>query len=821
MTQLPSFGTLAAVSFVFLTVAAPLPCVVQAETVEPEKIEKSLEQATQADQFEAALTQCLAGIEADSEQAEYYRLQAQALRALGRIDEIPEAIGSAIEMHPRNVDLLLQRAIAWKQLDRIDEMKQDCERLTRLGNGLGFQLQAQAAKANGERLKTIFFYTRLLETFPGASEAAEWKLERATALVALNVLDWASSDLRASIEVSDGPLKQLLMGELHARAKRWEMAEASLANFKSMNNEHYVGEVRRLNVLMDMAEFKKVAIFLEEYEQKYQGTDQLVHVAEIRSAFDKRMSLKAEMEQAALENHRPSGSETYEELAAEQDRLKELIASSDPSLALELKELTLRRGQHAMYQNEPDYVGSMLDILSSNQARFSRAGVMFTSTETAQRDTLLAWSQLKSNEYGEAEATIKKAIASDDQLGDAHRVAASIYYLTNQFEPALVAANQAVQIDPMNSINVGYRGLIQCDIGNFREALADINEANRLAPDNDWVTQLLQRVSEKIGVVEAAILYQGQSLTGDYTDHLLERCELFLAGGLAQFALLDAMEYAKSVEEADTAAVNGIIARAASLWYEQTLQFDNGGPTTEQFVNACRQAQASSPENTLFAFLLSEALRYQGEDGLAIDAAERTVELGGVFPIVLHQLASLYLHVGAFESARAANERLQAIDAQDEQSKSLQKDMASIMMLAEDLKTTLENADFQTETGTAVGKMLAGPEATRRVFDERFATRLDGVYRDLRKQIATVEPAGAERRLQLGWVRSSDLLSQDPTTFDFDEQLASLAGRLRSDQAIFFNAKFFTPGTVSGPTFGYFLRTDQGWRLLPKPWLAE
>lgn len=821
MIQKTSYGVRAVPILALIITSAAFPCIVHAQAPDPDPIEQAISRATEPSQIEEALNQCLAGIQSDPQEADYYQLQAQALRALDRISEIPAALDSAIALLPRNETLVLQRAIALKQLKRFDEMIRDCERLANLGDGLGFQLQAQVAEANGERLKTVFFYTRMIETYPESAELPNWKFERASALVSINVLDWASGDLQASIAAEDGPLKQLLLGELFARAEQWEKAEAALATFKSMTDQHHVGDVRRLNVLMDMDEFDKVAFLLGEYEQKYKETDKLPYVAEIRQAFDERMKLQEQIKRDALKHHRPSGAETYEELAAEQARLKELVGSSDTSILAELKQLTLRRAHHALYNNQPGYVQSMLQILMDNEANFAQADVKLTSAEQAQQTTLLAWTEMKAKEYSAAEASIKEAIAADSQNADAHRVAASIYYMTDQYEPALAAANQAVQLDPMNSINVGYRGLIHTDMGNLRSALQDINEANRLDPNNDWVTQLLYRVCNEVGVPEAAIMYQGQLLVGDYTESLLERCELFLDGGLAQFAILDAIEYSNSVENADPELVNDIIARGASMWFEQTMQFDNGGPSTEQFINACEQAEAASPQNSLYPFLHSKALRYQGEDELAIKAAQQTVALGGAIPIVLHHLASLQLQVGDFEAAQLTNQNLQAIKAEDEEAKSLQEDMAMILTLADDLRKALEQANFKTETGTAIGTMLAGPETTGRVFDSSFASRLDGAYVELREQLKTVKSAGEDRQLRLEWVRAADLKSQDPTVFGFDDQLAEKAGHIQSDRGVFFTAKFWTPGTVSGPSFAYFVRTDSGWHLLPKPWLAN
>ena len=240
--------------------------------------------------FAAAVSACEAALQAKPNDVELTRLHAQALRGMNRVAAIPAALSPAIEAHPRASSLILQRAIAYKQLDKLREMTADCLRLNQLGEGLGFVLLAQAYESKGETLEAVRCYTRLMETYPEADDLADWQFSRSQLLTELNLLDWAMVDVQASIKASPGPLKTLLLGELLARRKQWEQAEAALKQFNTMTDQHYVGEVRRLNVLVSMDELDKVAFLLQQYEQKYQGTDKLKHVADIRTALSRRLA---------------------------------------------------------------------------------------------------------------------------------------------------------------------------------------------------------------------------------------------------------------------------------------------------------------------------------------------------------------------------------------------------------------------------------------------------------------------------------------------------------------------------------------------------
>jgi len=271
--------------------------------VDPSEIERLLERS----EHESALQACLDGIKGQPNEPAYHRLRAQALRSLDRIAEIPTAISPAIERFPRNSGLILQRAIAHKNLGDLANVNRDAESMVRLGDGLGFVLLAQLAEANGERLTAIRCYTRLMETFPGSEDLANWQFARAKQFVVLNVLDWAFADATASNQADPSPLKVLLLGEISARAEKWDAAESRLAKFNTMTDEHYVGEVRRLNVLMDMSEHEKVALLLEQYDQKYKDTDKLSHVADVRAWVDGQNTLQNFIRQAARMQGRPHG----------------------------------------------------------------------------------------------------------------------------------------------------------------------------------------------------------------------------------------------------------------------------------------------------------------------------------------------------------------------------------------------------------------------------------------------------------------------------------------------------------------------------------
>ncbi|QDT02967.1 Tetratricopeptide repeat protein [Rubripirellula lacrimiformis] len=782
-------------------------CLAQ-DVIEPTGIEQLLAQSD----HDLALQACLIGIQQHPDETEYWRLQAQALRGLGRIGDIPAAVSPAIELHPRDSGLILQRAIAYKNLGKIDEMTSDAQSMVRLGDGLGYVLLAQLAQSNGDRLTEIRCYTRLMETYPDSPDLAEWQFSRAQQLAAIHLLDWAFADVTASNQASPAPLKVLLLGELHARAEHWEKAEAMLAEFNTMTDKHYVGEVRRLSVLMDMNEVDKVTMLLQQYQQKYAGSDQAAHVADVQEWLDERNALKEQLRTAGKANHRPDGFETAEEMTAGEKRMQELARATDPAERQELKERLIHHAQLGMVLSNAEYADVMLKTLGNLQAKF-----VMTSQDRAREATVKAWLQMQSDDYVAAAATAKDAIRLDANSADAYRVAASIDFMTDDMQDALAAAEMSVQLDPLNSLNYGYLGLIQTDLGNPAAALKALNQAHHLDPSNEWIAALMVRFADSVGLHEAAILYHGSLRKGIYVESMLERCEMLLSAGLPQLATPDAIEYAEATEDHDEAEVASVVARGMHAWYEQTIAFGTGGPNMSNVLKALERAVGTNPDNARLLMLQSDALRRDGQYAESLAIAEQLLSRGADFAVLFQHIANLQLALGDLAGAVATNEAIQQITYEDDESVSIQKEIATVVALASELVQTLTEVEFTSDTGTAMGNLLASPDDTPQAFKADYAVKLSEFYEGIRPETkgVTLKPEQTDLRIEV--TTTQELREQDPVIFNFDHQLAQVANELQ-DGLYWFTVRCKNPETDSGPSFGYFVKTENGWRLFPEPW---
>lgn len=800
-----------ALVYVFL-LSTMVPTIVAQDTPNGQNIQSALEKL----EFSAALKLCEDGIKAQPNNVELNRMQAKALRGLDRVAEIPDAIGEAIQAHPRASDLILQRALAFKSLGKFSEMAADCRLLDTLGEGLGFVLIAQLAEEKDDSIAAIHAYTRLMEIYPEDDDFSDWKSARARHLMAINVVDWANADLRYRMERSPTLLELLSYGEILARNGQIEAAEQVLQKFFDGTDQDYVGEIRRMNVLFEMGNFDMVRKFLGDYEVKYRGKDEAKHAASIRTRLKQNDDVRQQVVAAAKKRDRLSGFELAEQVTAEQQRMQQLARTTDPEERKELKRLILRQAQYGMDNENAEFAGMMLKSLATLKGK-----IEFTTSEQARQLTIQAWLQMQADDYDQALETVSKAVQLDAQHGDAHRVMASILYMTDQNESALKAASKSIAADPMNVVNHGYRGLIQTDLGNMKDAATDLSEAYRLGPQNPWVTSLLSNLFKVNGKYETAIIYHCRPIENCLTGNYLDRCELFLSAKLPQLATLDAMDYAENVEDGDKARAAAIAARGVYLWFSQTLQYQVGGPRVDEVIQACQKAAELHPKEPKFFAMLSDMHRFKGEYAQAIEAMEHTLGLGADNASIFYQLAGLHLADGNLKGARAANMTVQAIKYPDAQSQALQQELAIIVPLAVELEATLKRTNFRTESGKALGQLLATADDTAQVFDSEHAAKVDSVYEKMRPQAALVKSPPAENtQLRLQCVSTEDLRLQDATLFGFDAELASIANNLK-DGHHWFSVEYTTPDKSSGRSFAYFVKLKAGWRVFPQPWQTK
>jgi hypothetical protein len=78
--------------------------------------------------------------------------------------------------------LLMQRAIAYKDSNKFDEMAADATMMTTIGDGMGYKLLAQVAEANDDCIKSIQLHTHMMDCFPESDELSTWQATRAQRL---------------------------------------------------------------------------------------------------------------------------------------------------------------------------------------------------------------------------------------------------------------------------------------------------------------------------------------------------------------------------------------------------------------------------------------------------------------------------------------------------------------------------------------------------------------------------------------------------------------------------------------------------------------
>ena len=765
---------------------------------------QSLENAKKAEAL------CREGLKAQPGNAELTTLLVEALVQQERLAEVPDVLTAAIDIHPRESELILKRAMAFASLGKTDEVISDCLRLNQLGEGRGFVLAAQAAEAQGDSMSALRCYTRLLTVFPDADDRASWQFSRAKYFAEFGLFDWAESDINASLKTEWEPLKALLLGEVLARQQRWEEAEAAIKTvFDRVDaGQHFIAELRRLRVLMDMDEREKVSFLLGKYDEKYKGTEKLKKADEIRAALAARLKSIEEQIQAAKNQNRPSGFETAEESANDRARMQQLKNATKPAEVAELKRLLIRHAQFGMESEEAEYAKVMLKLLNDGKARFR-----ISDPDAARMAAVEAWLKIQADDYRSAQTIAKSAVQKDPGFGDARRMLGLALYMQDDNRAALASVTDAITADPLNASSLGLRALIQTELGDPDQAAKDLLRATGLSPNNP-----------SLGMVKANFFRAIENAGGLLRNHCranpgntLARCELLLELEFPALAVQDAQELRQHAEDSDKPRIASIMAKAAYLWFTQTMQYETGGPTAEQVVDVCLHAWELNPDNAQFAAFTADALRFQGRYSLSAMWTERALQKSPKSASLLYQLASLKLAEGDLAAAKAASAKMQAAGYQDDESVGLRNEIATVVAQAEDLAATLDRMKFRSETGTALQQLLATKKDTARAFDSVHAKKLDEFYTRMRPQAAGVTAPDKDTILRMTCLATYDLKSQDNSLLNFDEQLAGMAPKLK-DGHFWFTVKYTPRNEILGKKFAYFVKLKDGWKVFPQPW---
>lgn len=768
------------------------------------------------ERFSEAEKLCREGLETQPGDSELTLLLVEALIGQKRLGEVPGVLTAAIDVHPRDTELILKRAIAYSSLEETQELLKDCRRLDQLGEGRGLTLAVEVFEAQGQPLLAVKCYTQLLSTFPNAEDRADWHFSRAKLFTELRMFDWAEFDVRTSLEAEWDPLKALLLGEILALQKRWEEAEATLQQvFERVDaDRHIIAELRRLRVLVNMGELDKAALFFQQYDEKYAGTEKLARANEIRKLQADRQKAIEDQILAAKKQNRPSGFETAEESAAERARMQELKSSTKPDDISELKRLFIRHAQFGMESEELEYAETMLRLLDEGegQKKFE-----LTDAESARKATVEAWVLIQKDSYPAAFAKAHLAATQLDRgFGDAWRMMGLAAYMMDNNADAVGHVSKAIELDPLNLMAHGLRGLIHTDLRNYDQAAKDLVTASELDPHNRWLAGVRAHFFRAVE--------DGTNLARNHCQAnpglTLDRCDLLLELDQSELAAQDAMEYFQKADESEKPRIAALIANAGYSWFTQTIQYETGGPSAEQLLNISLQAWEMNPGDGQFAAYIADALRFQGRYSLSAMWTERALQASPDSATLLYQLASVKLAEGDLASAKASLARMKEANYKDDDSVGLRNEMETVVALAEDLSTTLERIKFRTATGTALQQLLGRPKDTARVFDQVHAVELDKVYTRMRPQAAGVPSPDQDTILRLSWISTTDLRTQDPTLFDFDEQLAAMAPRLK-DAHFWFTLKYTPKDEILGKSFAYFVKLDDGWKVFPEPWSLD
>ncbi|MEO1528555.1 MAG: tetratricopeptide repeat protein [Planctomycetota bacterium] len=790
--------------------------VATAQTPSVDKIRALLEseEPSIVENLKAAEESCRLALRESPGDVSYSVLLAEALRGQERLDEIAVALSPAIDAHPRATEPILLRALANQDLGQFEKVLEDGERLANLGFGMGNLLIAQASREAGLPMRELKSLTRLMDLYPEGKRLSEWKYSRAQRLTDFHLYDWAESDLRASIESEWAPLKVLLLGEVLARQHRWEEAQVALEEVfeRTDPSRHFIGHLRQMNVLLQMDEIEKVQFLFKRYDENYANTEAASRADKIRASLSQRLAVIEELKRAAKDQKRPSGFESEEDAKADRLRMQQLRSSTTSKDIDELKTLLIRHAQFGMESEEIEYATVMLKLLADGASKFR-----LTDSEVARKTTVQSWLQIQQDNPDMALKEATQATESDPNFGDAWRMRGLAAYLLDDNDRALEHLSRAVELDPLNYLSLGLRALINTDLGNTQQAATDLHRAGEIAPNNPWLASARAHFFETVDERNASLRNQCQANAGNTP----ERCEHLLDAGLPELVVPDVFELRDQGIDVDPAWMSGIIARASYQWFAETLQYETGGLSAGQLLQVCVEAETKNPEEPLYPSMLADAHRFQGNYAESARWTEQALELAPTSAPLLYQLASLHLAEGNRNGAKELVQRMKQADySEDQEASALRDEMAIIVEQAEDLAATLETMKFATETGKSLETLLAQPQHTASVFTAEHARKIDRLYEQMRPQAIHVSSPQAGSMLRLSCISTEDLKSQNHTLFDFDEQLAEIAPRLK-DGYFWFTVKYTAQNEVLGKSFAYFVKLEDGWRVFPEPWSVD
>ena len=163
--------------------------------------------------------------------------------------------------------------------------------------------------------------------------------------------------------------------------------------------------------------------------------------------------------------------------------------------ALQMLEITERRHirpdvcralRGRVYFNAEDYAEAAVELASARES-FAAAGLVDPGTSL-----LLGMLGLKDKDYRGAVPFLEEAVAADPESAVGWRSLGIVYAHGGRFEEASGAMDRALALEPRSVEGLYNRGLLSLQKQDFAAAVADLEAAWKLSPDDREVQRLLQ-----------------------------------------------------------------------------------------------------------------------------------------------------------------------------------------------------------------------------------------------------------------------------------------------------------------------------------------
>ncbi|MCG6873382.1 MAG: tetratricopeptide repeat protein [Gammaproteobacteria bacterium] len=172
-------------------------------------------------------------------------------------------------------------------------------------------------------------------------------------------------------------------------------------------------------------------------------------------------------------------------------------------------------GRYHWHQRTPESLQRAIDLFEQAVALDDRYALAYTGLADAHL-LLRGYGNLSATEaQARAEPAIRKALALDDTLAEAH-ASLGLFYLGNRkLDESAAAFDRAIELNPNYSMAHMWRGLIHSEHGDLRRAHAAFQAAHRLDPLHPTININLASTTAKLGDLDQGLAYLHRVIAAD------------------------------------------------------------------------------------------------------------------------------------------------------------------------------------------------------------------------------------------------------------------------------------------------------------------